>query len=60
MQYSYVSIQDFKKLEEKVNKLLVVHELDSLLTAKEKLIMEETREDLKNKRKDKFIGIDQL
>lgn len=60
MKGEYVSVQEFKKLEEKVNKLLSVHELDYLLTREEKELVEEAKDDVKNKRKEKFVSINEL
>ncbi len=60
MEYEYVSVQDFKKLEEKVNKLLLIHELDSILSKEEKQLLEEAKDDMKNKRNEKFVSVDEL
>ena len=49
-----------QKLEEKVNKLLSIHELDSVLTTDEKALVEEVRDDIKNKRKGNFTSVDSI
>lgn len=58
--YEYVSIQDFKKLEEKVNKLLTIHEQDLVLTSEERQLIEEVKNDIKNKKKDNFVSVDTI
>ena len=60
MENAYVSIDDFKKLEQKVNELLAVHELDKLLTSEEKQLVREAKNDIKNNRKENFISVDEL
>ena len=60
MTNEFVSIDDFKKLENKVNKLLVIHEQDSVLTPAEKKLVAEAKSDLANKRKEKFVSIDDI
>lgn len=60
MAEAYVSVRDFKRLAEKVNRLLVVHEMDYLLTEEEKKLVSEAKEDIKSKRKGKFTRISEL
>ena len=55
-----VSVHDFKRLEEKVNRLLIIHQLDSVLTDEEKRLVNEAKDDIKNKRKEKFANIGEL
>ncbi len=60
MKGEYVSIQEFKKLEEKVNKLLYVHELDHVLTCEEKKLVEEAERDIKVQKKENFAKVEEL
>jgi len=60
MTEGYVSVQDFKRLEEKVNRLLSIHELDSVLTGEEKQLVDEAREDIRNRKKEKFVNVNDL
>ena len=55
-----VSIQLFRKLEEKVNRLLSLHGADAKLTEEEKRLMDEVSDDIKNKRKGRFVSISEL
>jgi len=55
----YVSIEEFKKLEAKVNHILEVHALDEKLTDEEKALVEEAKRDIKTKKAD-FVSLDEL
>lgn len=55
-----VSINDFKKLEQKVNRLLVIHELDAVLTEEEKKLVTEAKGDLASGKKEQFASIDKI
>jgi hypothetical protein len=52
-----VSVSDFKKLEKKVNQLLVVHELDSELTPKEKKLLAKAKADIRSNKKGAFTEV---
>lgn len=60
MSNGYVSVTDFKKLEQKVNRLLVIHELDSMLTPEEKQLVSQAKTDINFKKKGVFVGVDGL
>ncbi len=57
---AFVTITDFRRLEEKVNLLLSIHEGDATLTFEEKQLLTEAKDDIQNKRKEKFIKIEDL
>ena len=52
-----VSIHDFKRLEKKVNSLLIIHELDSMLTEKERKLVEVAETDIASRKKGKFVSL---
>ncbi len=60
MEDAIVSVHDFKRLEKKVNRLLVIHQLDSFLTEEERKLISEVKDDIKNNRKENFASIDSL
>lgn len=55
-----VSINDFKRLEQKVNHLLVIHEMDSTLTAKERKLVQKAKMDIDSKKKGSFVPLSEL
>lgn len=59
MASAYVSIEEFKKLEAKVNHILEVHALDGELTKEEKELVEEAKRDIKEN-KSNFVSLDEL
>lgn len=59
MESAYVSIEEFKKLEDKVNRILEVHALDEKLTKEEKELVNEAKKDVKEKRT-AFVSIDNI
>jgi hypothetical protein len=46
---AYVSIEKFKRLEAKVNRILDAHALDEKLTRKEQALVNEVKKDIKKK-----------
>ena len=59
MEGAYVSIEEFKKLEAKVNHILEVHSLDEELTKEEKALIKEAKKDIKENKKN-FVSIEDL
>jgi len=59
MASAYVSIEEFKKFEAKVNHILEVHALDEKLTDEEKALVEEAKREKKSK-KTNFVSLDEL
>lgn len=59
MESAYVSIEEFKKLEAKVNRILEAHALDENLTKEEMELVKEAKRDIKEK-KANFASIDDL
>ena len=55
----YVSIEEFKKLEKKVNHILAVHALDEKLSKEEKKLVDEVKKDIKED-KSAFVSVDDL
>lgn len=55
----YVSVDDFKKLEKKVNHIIEVHTLDEELSTEEKQLVDEVKKDITEK-KPNFSSIDDL
>ena len=60
MASSYVTTQEFKRLEHKVKELTSLHEIDRVLTGEEKKLVNEVKEDLRNKRKENFISVEKI
>ena len=56
---AYVSLADFRKLEQKVNHIIQVHALDEELTKEEKDLIDEARKDIR-KNKSEFVSVDSL
>jgi hypothetical protein len=59
MESAYVSIEEFKKLEDKVNRILEVHALDEKLTKEEKVLVDEVKRDVKEK-KAVFVSVEDI
>jgi hypothetical protein len=59
MVMEYVAMEDFKKLEQKVNHILEVHALDETLSKNEKELVKEVKKEVKEN-KSAFISIDNL
>ncbi|MBD3210202.1 hypothetical protein GF318_02365 [Candidatus Micrarchaeota archaeon] len=59
MASAYVSVEEFKKLEAKVNHILEVHALDETLTEEEKELVKEAKKDVKED-KTNFVSLDEL
>lgn len=59
MVMEYVSIEEFKKLEKKVNHILAVHALDEKLSKEEKKLVDEVKKDIKED-KSAFVSVDDL
>lgn len=59
MEGAYVSVEEFKKLEAKVNRILDVHALDEELTKDEKGLIAEAKKDIKEKRAN-FVSLDEI
>lgn len=57
---AYASKKDLKKLEEKVERVLEMHELDDELTEAEKKLVKEVENDLRTNKKGAFISLDEL
>jgi hypothetical protein len=55
----YVAMEDFKKLEQKVNHILEVHALDETLSKDEKELVKEVKKDIKEN-KSAFISVDDI
>ena len=55
----YVSVDDFKKLEKKVEHIIEFHSLDEELTTEEKKLVDEVKRDIKEK-KSNFSSVDDL
>ncbi|MCX6768169.1 MAG: hypothetical protein NTY90_05605 [Candidatus Micrarchaeota archaeon] len=60
MENVYVTVQEFKKLENQVKALLEVHESDLVLSAREKKLVEEVKADLGHGRLKKFTNATEL
>jgi hypothetical protein len=56
---AYVSIEEFKKLEAKINRILDAHALDDKLTRRELELVNEAKKDIK-KNKSNFTSADGL
>jgi len=54
----YVSVEEFKKLEAKVNRILEAHALDEKLTEEEKELVKEAKKDIKEKKD--FASVEDL
>jgi len=59
MESTYVSMEEFKKLEKKVNHIVEVHALDEELTKEEKILVDEAKKDIKEK-KPVFVSVEDL
>ena len=59
MVMEYVAMEDFKKLEQKVNHILEVHAIDETLSKDEKELVKEVKKDLKEN-KSAFVSINNL
>ena len=59
MESAYVSVEEFKKLEAKVNRILDAHALDEELTKEEKELVAEAKKDIKGKRAN-FVSADEI
>ena len=57
---AYASKKDLKKLEEKVERVLEMHELDDELTEAEEKLVREVEKDLRTNKKGAFISLDKL
>ncbi len=55
-----ISAKDFKRLEKKVDALIEMHSEDTKLTAREKKLVKEVKDDLKHKRYHKFKSLDEI
>lgn len=56
---AYVSVRDFKKLEEKVDLIMEVHASDRKLTKKEKSLVKEGKKDIRRKT-GRFVSVEEL
>lgn len=57
---AYASKKDLKKLEEKVERILEMHELDDELTEAEEKLVKEVENDLRKNKKGAFYSLDEL
>ncbi|MCX6768628.1 MAG: hypothetical protein NTY83_02195 [Candidatus Micrarchaeota archaeon] len=56
---AYVSVRDFKKLEQKVDLIMEAHASDRKLTKKEKSLVKEGKKDIKRKT-GRFVSLEDL
>jgi len=56
---AYVSVRDFKKLEQKVDLIMEAHASDRKLTKKEKSLVKEGKRDIKRKTS-RFVSLENL
>ena len=59
MESAYVSIEEFKKLEKKVNHIIEVHALDEELTKEERELVKKAKKDIKEKQK-VFLSVEDI
>jgi hypothetical protein len=58
MDMGYVSAEEFKKLEAKVNRILEAHSLDEKLTDEEKRLVKEAKKGIREKKD--FVAVEEI
>jgi hypothetical protein len=59
MVMKYVAMEEFRRLEQKVNHILEVHALDETLSKEEKELIKEAKKDIK-KGRSAFVSVNEL